>query len=444
MHSERNPRFALSLSALAVASITLAGCGATYRPVVSSISPVGPAGQPQKYAVAIATTGASTNGLSSIIDFAGDTTLVTTRIGNDPKFLQLDTTGSTGYTLNGDGTINSFAVVTSLIQSQVNQSTLPAGSNPTSITSQGASLYITQPGLGALGQLTSVPPAIHQELPTGTGTVYTVAVNQAVRAYALVQNGGAAGQVFPIETGTQTLDNPLTVGIAPIYGVMTADQRRAFIMNKGSNTVTVINVQANAIDTFAAQPGGTIPVGVAPVWADFAPTKNQLLVANQGNGTTPGSVSVIQIPLCSTTTVLPAPNCDPNNPVDATGFGTTVATIPVGINPQQIAVLQDGTQAYVSNAGNAAAGIAGSISVINLVTDTVVATIPASNSTDPADALVHGHPGFIAATTGTPTGKVYVTSPDSTDLTVIRTDTDAVQTHITLQGKGVMVRVNQP
>lgn len=440
LHSERNTRIAL----LALASLAFVGCGSNYRPVVSSINPVGPAGQPTKYAVAISSTGATTPGIATLIDFSGDTELVTALIGANPKFLALDTSGSTSYTLNGDGTINSFGVTSTLIQSQVNQSTLPAGADPSSITSQGASLYITLPGLDQLGQLTGVPPAIKQQLPTGANTVYTVAAPQTPRAYALVQNGASPGHVSPIETTTQTLDSPITVGVAPTYGVMTPDDRRAFILNKGSNTVTVLNVQKNQIDSFAAQISGTIPVGTAPVWADFAPTLNQLLIANQGDGTTAGSVSIISIPLCTSTTVVSNPNCDVNNPVDAEGFGTVLANIPVGVNPQQIAVLQDGTQAFVSNAGNAAAGIAGSVSVINLTTQTVVATIPAALSVDPADGLVHGHPGFIAATTGTPTGKVYVTAPDSNDLTVIRTDTDVVLTHLPLQGAGVMVRVNQP
>ena len=224
---------------------------------------------------------------------------------------------------------------------------------------------------------------------------------------------------------------------------MTADTRRAFILNKGSNSVSVINAQTNALDSFsAAASPGTINVGVAPVWADFAPTRNEMLVANQGDGTTNGSVSIVNIPLCTATTVTSNPNCDVNNPVDAVGFGQVLATIPVGVNPQQITVLQDGTLAYVSNAGNTAAGINGSVSVINLNTQTVIATIGATAGTDPNDGLIHGHPGFIASTTGQPTGKVYITAPDSTDMTVLRTDTNAVQTHVPLQSKGIMVRVN--
>jgi hypothetical protein len=37
-----------------------------------------------------------------------------------------------------------------------------------------------------------------------------------------------------------------------------------------------------------------------------------------------------------------------------------------------------------------------------------------------------------------------VTSLDSTDITIIRTDTDSVQTHLSLQGNGVSVRITQP
>ena len=446
MHSDRHSYTAATVASLVTfCALAFAGCGSNYRPVLSSINPVGPSSQPSKAAIAISSTGPSTPGISTLVDFSGDTITNTVLIGVNPQFLLLDPTGSNAYTLNGDGTVNNYGVTTALIQSNINQSSLPAGSNPTSITSQGANLYIVQTGLNQVAQLQGVPPAIKQELPTGPGTVYTVASSGAPRAYALVQQGAANGFVSPIETTTQSLDSPIPVGIAPVYGVMTPDARRAFILNKGSNTVSVINTQTNALDTFSAASSlGTINVGTAPVWADFAPTLNQVLIANQGDGLTAGSVTIISIPLCTATTVTTNPNCDINNPVDAVGFGQVLAEIPVGVNPIQIAVLQDGSQAFVANQGNAAAGIPGSVSVINLTTHTVVATIPATMSTDPSDQVVHGHPGFIAVTAGTPTGKAYVTAQDSHDLTVIRTDTDTVQTHLSLQGNGMMVRVNRP
>jgi YVTN family beta-propeller protein len=449
--SRRLPRH-IARFAVALAAISIAGCGNQYRPVVSSINPVGPAAQPQKYAVVVSNTSTTANpnnpGLVNIIDFSGDNTVVTASLGQNPYYLILDASGSTGFTLNGDGTVNSFGISTSLLTSTVNQTTLLPGAAPAAILAQGTNLYIAEPGRSATAQLTQgTPPALKQELPTGAGSVYTVGAASAPRVYSIVQGtGGGPGTVRAVETATNTISNSITVGRGPVYGVMTADGRRAFILNKTDGTVSVVNSQTNALDTFTNTTtntaSSTVPVGVAPVWADFDPTRSELLVANAGNGTTPGSVTIVNIPLCSASTVTTNPNCDPANPVDATGFGQVLSNITVGVNPVMIAVLQDGTQAYVANAGNAAAGIAGSVSVINLQTNTVIATIPAITSSNPNDTFVHGHPNTIAVTTGTPTGKVYVTAADSTDLTIIRTDIDTVATHLTLQGTGVQVRVN--
>ncbi len=455
---------------IGLAALALAGCGNTYRPVVTSINPVGPAAQPEKFAVVIANTtpGASTStlatpcstatsvgtpGLVNIVDFSGDTTLTTAGIGVNPCYFQLDAGGDTGYTLNGDGTTNSFSISTSLITSNVLQVSLPAGAAPVSIFPGGSNLYVSEPGLSATGQFTQgFPPAFKQNLSTGANSVYTVGVSGAPRVYALSQGAaGSVGVASAIETATNTISNKINVGVAPIYGVMTPDGRRAFVLNQGDGTISVINSQTNALDTFHSPTTGavtsTIPVGSNPVWADFAPTLTEMLVANRGGGsaTTPGTVTIVSIPLCSQTTVVSNPNCDTANPVDAVGFGQVVANITVGVNPVMIAVLQDGSQAFVANEGNAAAGINGSVSVINLNTNTVVATLPASATTQGvADTLVHGHPTWIAVTTGTPTGKAYVTATDSTDLTIIRTDLDTVSTHLTLQGTGVSVRVSAP
>ena len=462
LHSDRKPVAASRLRtlsrtvAVSAATIALAACGNQYRPVVASINPVGPAAQPTKYAVAISSTGATTPGLVTFIDFSGDTIVNTTLIGVNPKYFQLASTGFEGYTINGDGTLNSFSIASSLLASDVLQSTLFANSNPVSLYSQGTYTYIAEAGRNAVAELTGLPPAIQQELPTGANTIYTVGAGSSPRAYALVEGTSSTGNgtAIPIETNSNTIDSPIPVGVAPTYGVMTADSRRAFILNKGSNTVSVINAQTNALDTFLLNGVtlNTIPVGVAPVWADFAPTLNELLVANQGNGTTPGSVTIVSIPLCSQTTVTTNPNCDSTNPVDAVGFGQVIATIPVGINPFMIAVMQDATEAFVANAGNPNLPCTlptgnnppnCSVSVINLSTNTVVATIPAIASTNEADGYVHGRPNWIAVTTGTPTGKAYVTAGDSTDISIIRSDNNLMQTHLPLQGLGVAVRMNQ-
>jgi DNA-binding beta-propeller fold protein YncE len=63
----------------------------------------------------------------------------------------------------------------------------------------------------------------------------------------------------------------------------------------------------------------------------------------------------------------------------------------------------------------------------------VTATIP-----------INGHPVYIATSAATPTGKVYVVCKDSQVMTVIKTDTDSLDTTVPLQGFGVSVRMTAP
>jgi DNA-binding beta-propeller fold protein YncE len=437
-------RTARAVAAAGLTAILLSaiGCGNQYRPVVAAISPVGPAGQPQKYAVAVSSPSPTSNGLLTIVDFSGDTTMVTATLGVNPYYFILNSSGTTGYTLNSDKTVNSFDVSSSLISSQILETTLLPGAAPVSVFPTTSSTYISDPGLSEIDQLTSTPPALKQELPVAANPVYVVGINGAARIYAISQGSGSGpGQVAAIETSANTISTTLPVGRGPVYGVMTADARRAFILNQTDGTVTAINSQTNALDT----PVTTIPVGVQPIWADLVPTKNELVVANAGTGTSQGSLSIISIPLCSATAQASNPDCDATNPVDATSFGTVLATVPVGINPIMVAQLSDGSRAYVANAGVASLPCASNgvavpgvsttctVSVVNLTSNTVTATIP-----------IAGHPAYIATTNSTPTGKVYVVCKDSQVMTVIETDTDRVDTTIPLQGYGVSVRVTAP
>ncbi len=437
---KRFARF-IGLAAGAAAFLFATGCGNTYRPVITAINPVGPAAQPTKYAVAISDpnlgSGGSLPGLVTFVDFSGDTVLITANIGVDPYYLILGGSGSTGLTLNGDGTVNSFGISTALLSSSVLQTTLlanptPTSPLPTSIFPEGSYTYITQPGRSSVAELSGSPLALQQELsPVGPLPIYIAGVASAPRVYVLSPSdpAGNTGTATAIETTTNTPSSTLPVGINPVYGVMTADGKRAFIMNQGSNTVTVVDAQNNQLDKGVTN--GTIadPGAVAPVWADFAPTLSELVVANEGDGTSNGSVSIFSIPLCSATAQPSNPNCNAANPIDAVGFGTLVANVPVGKNPLMVGVLQDGSQAYVINQGDS------TVSVINLATNTVTATIPVPATPNPT---------FVAVTTGTPTGKVYVTSSTSKTMTVIRTDTNAVDTTIPLQGYGIQVRVTAP
>jgi YVTN family beta-propeller protein len=260
-----------------------------------------------------------------------------------------------------------------------------------------------------------IPDQVHPNAPQNQNPVNLVGNLQSQRIYAIAQgptacpNGGTTGTVTAIETTTETISSVLSTGNCPVYGVMSADNRRAFILNQGDGTVTVIDSQQNRFDR-------TINVGQGPVWADIFNTGSMLAVVNSTDST----LSLIDISLDTYGN-------------DSPDFGRVLATVPVGLhpgvgaNPVSVSVLQDGSRAYVANQGD------GTVSVVSLTSFQLLKTIP-----------VAGHPISIAATTGTPTGKVYVVSPDSNLLTIIRTDNDSISNSLQLTGAGVQVRVSAP
>ena len=472
----------LQRSGHAVASLgviaALAGCGANYRPVVTAINPVGPAGQPTKYAIAVSSPNSTSLGLVTTVDFSGDTVLSTPQILSNPSYFVLNPSGLAGYTINKQGSLDTFNLANPsvLITSQVVQTTLPADSLPVSMTpltpaSGIASIFIPQQATSSIAALNSGTAALYDDISVGNGgsnPVYVVGTNGTPRVYAISQNApGSNGQIDALES-TSTLQlsisKTISVGVAPIYGVMTADDRRAFIMNQGSGTVSVVNVTNNALDT--PTPTITIPPipiaggGTAapnPVWADLAPSVSEMVVLNQGDKVHPGSLSIIQIPLCNASAQPTNPNCDASNPVDATGFGQIVGTAIVGINPTMVSVLQDvytgNLRAYVINTldGTGTCPGEGSVSVVTLASGQVTTICGVSGDAATADAasktnvpLIFGHPNSVSATAASPTGKVYVTSGDNNYMSIIYTDSDTVQGHINLQGTGLRVLVTAP
>ena len=357
-------RKGISAVAASVVVVMSGGCGQQYRPVVSAINPVGPAGQPTKYAVAISNPGPNIPGLVTFVDFSGDTILSTPNILVSPTYFTATASGGEGYVVNASGSFNNFPLgnPATLITSNIGQTTLAAGAGAVSVSAfalsgSASTVFIPEINLSRIAALTSSGTvSLTQELAVGTNPVFVVGADGTRRGYAISQgNGGGNGQVAAIEGSPLSISATIPVGNIPVYGVMTPDGNRAFIMNKGSGTVSVINVPNNTLDVNMPTIPATGTLGVNPVWADLSPRTNsvagtqELVVLNAGSGTSAGTLSVISIPLCNATAQPTNPNCSATNPVDATGFGTVLGSITVGINPTMVSILQDGSRAYVVN-----------------------------------------------------------------------------------------------
>ena len=125
-----------------VIAVMVAGCGAGYRPVVTPINPSGPAPQPASLAAVVSSPSPTSPGIATIINYSGDTIMATAPIGVGPITFTLDETGSTGYTVNSDGTITNFPASNNLQQKNVTFSTLPSTAVPVNLFSPSSGLWM--------------------------------------------------------------------------------------------------------------------------------------------------------------------------------------------------------------------------------------------------------------------------------------------------------------
>ena len=438
-------------AALAAAAL-FAGCGNNYRPVVTPINPSGPAAQPTSYAVVVSAPSPSTAGIVTILDYSGDTVMAIAPIGPGPKNFVMDQLGATGYTLNSDGTLANFPITTSLQAKNVTYTTLAANAKPLNFMGPSAGLWATNLAGNTVDIFQLSPASFKLSIPV-SATPITVVGSPTLagqREYAVSQNftdptglacnispsAQPAGVITPIEIATYTTNPPIPVGKCPVYAVPSADTRRIFVINRGSDTVSVINGDTSSLNqctpftdghtgrqvtchpTLPLSTAGvsgsgiTPPNGVAgmpataePVYAEFNAATNQLVVADYAGGT----ISVIDVSLDEFGN-------------DSATFGTTY-TIPVGKNPSSVTVLFDGSRAYAANQADS------TVTIANLSSHTVLKTL-----------TVVGHPRTIISTQNSLFGKVYVASPDSPYVTILSTSTDLVDTTVLVEGNVVDVR----
>jgi len=408
----------------------VAGCGNMYRPVVTPVRPTGPSPAPTAYAVAITQPTGAAAGIATVLDFSGDTVLAQATIGDLPLDFTLDAPGATAYTIDRDGSLSDIPISTSLQTKNVSTSTLTSTAIPINTIAGSGVLYVVDQASDQLDVLSGTPPGLKQAIQFPLGLINLAGRTTSARFYAISQNVGptvcaapslvtTTGVASALEASTNSISATIPVGICPVYGLGSADGLRAFILNRGSGTVTVIDAQKNTLDTQinpnTGLPNSTLALPAGPVYAELYDTTSQLVTANYDSNT----ISVIDV----TTDAF-------DN--DAPTFGT-IHNVTVGDGPSSVTVLQDGSRAYVANSKD------GTVSIVNLSSYTVEGTITLPLNPDGTTP----HPRTIVSTYNYPTGKVYVTSPDSDNLVILRTDTDSVDATLQLQGNLIDTRVTR-
>ncbi len=472
----RSPQVGAALAAV----VLLAGCGDNYRPVVTPVNTNGPPAQPTSYAVVVTSTGPSTPGVGALIDYSGDSILAEAPlgVGAGPISMTIDEGGDTGHTINYDGTITNFPLTPAQLQPRDETSTtLPSTALPVNTYAPSSGMWISDLNGNAADILTGSPETFTLSVPVGSPTIpaptptfiagapTTTGQRNYIVSEGFTDPTGLAcnnspttapvdGVVTPIEISTHTADAPIVLDPSnptnspagsmnarcPVFAVQTPDLQRLFVLNRGSDTITVINSQTNALDDQCPPPTGCVnqngqtyfthpilplstaavaatgvtpPNGTAgmtavagPVFAEYNQATQQLVVSNYDGGT----ISLIDVSLDQYGN-------------DSPTFGTTY-TIPVGANPASVTVLYDGTRAYTANQTD------GTVTIVNLSSHTVEKTL-----------TVVGHPRTVVSTENSLYGKIYVASPDSPFLTIVESETDLVDTTLLMEGNVMDVRV---
>ncbi len=273
---------------------------------------------------------------------------------------------------------------------------------------------------------TSADPTV----PVGTMPTGVVITPDGAKAYVLNEGDGT---VSVITTATNTVIlPPISVGAFPFGAAVTPNGAKVYVTNTADGTVSVISTASNSVLT-------TVTVGTAPMGVAVAPDGAHAYVANNADGTVsvittatdavlttvsvgngPTGVAVANTP--DGTNVYVTNNVDGTVRVLSTASNSPITTIPVGNGPSGVAFTPDGTFAYVANTTD------NTVTVIKTATNTPIATVPVGHS-----------PIGVAVS---PDGlHVYVVNNGDNNVSVINTATNTVTTVIPVRLQPVQAAV---
>src|SRR5579884_3738044 len=136
---------------------------------------------------------------------------------------------------------------------------------------------------------------------------------------------------------TKLMPFPMWIPFHPAYSGKNASPTKPLCNASFATQLIIPGPRTNTVGFFNTCPPArtaTVPVGTSPVKAAPTPDGTQVLVANNGNGNTSGTVTVINIATHAVTKTITFPAADANGSP---------------IEPNNIAFLPDGSRAYVSS-----------------------------------------------------------------------------------------------
>ncbi len=379
------------IAALLFLALAWTSCGDVFRPVATPTFPPGGDPAAADQAIILSDNGTS-NGSTYQINVSGDTLDIVQPTGVNPVHAALLITQGRIYVANSGS--NSLTSYTPFLQGGTTRTlSLPAGATPVFVHStQTSNFYVAESGLDRVGVIAVAQDVLTAEVQLLPGSV-PVALSQTLagdKLYSINRRDGMPnGTVTVIATVDRSIVKHVDVGVQPVWAVLSSDGARLYVLNQGSDTVTVMETVTDTVLNTVTLPGGS-----GSRFMVFDPRLLRVYVAN----TAGNSVSII--------------NADRNSPNFLAV--TTVAlsmNLPAGVDPGlapfSVTPLADGSRAYVANRDT------NNVSVINTLNNTVMRTVAVGTAP-------------LSVGSAPDSSRVYVANSGSNNTSVIQTSNDTV------------------
>jgi YVTN family beta-propeller protein len=384
-----------------VLTLICTSCGDTFRPVATPIAPPPPDPSSFHYVLVISSNGPSNPGSSTRIDVSGDTNAGVAKLGLGPVHAALLPNAARIFVANSlENTVSAYLPtdVTS-----VTTVSLPASAVPVFVhTTQNDAVYVANSGNATVSAISTSSNVITNTISVGNNPVALAETPDAKKLY--VVNLGS-DSVTSINLIDKSVNATISTGTSPVWAVARSDSARIYVLNQGSGTVSSIDTSSEAFSNVSVGSGGNFML--------YDEGRNRLYVTN---------------PSAHTLTVLNAAVDPPASlaTIDLTA-GTSPAC-PVACSPVSIAVLPDGSRAYVVSYVPGSDPLSSQVTVIDTQSYAVRKVIPLSSvnidSVNPTGCSTARFRLFTVA--GSDGSRVFVSNCDAGGTKIILTSTDSL------------------
>ncbi len=324
------------------------GCGGTYRPIATP-NPVTTGNPSGAETEVVLNQSPNVNSVLTNINVSGDTNSGNKLMGNVATSIAFDANRSTVYSAN--------TTTDSVTQVQLSPSTagfsstattiaLEPGSAPIAMTFQYFGTTYTQnyvvnsgthtavcPGNGSLSVIAQTTNLVKANVCVGPSPVFGWIYKDQSKVFVI----DGTGSVQVVSASKYKVTNTIPVGTTPLKATQSADGSYIYVLNGGSRSISIIDGQAETVSgtISTADPAcGALclsdPIDIAQD-VQFNDTSKNLQYNHIWILHANGTVSVF----------------DATNP----GTLTWITSLATGANPTNLALMRDGTQAYVGLAG---------------------------------------------------------------------------------------------